>query len=58
MFAERESISLNTEGTQRTQHLGPVVRSVVSLIKKLVKDSFNLIVLTKSIAVIFFAEKL
>ena len=38
--------------------LGPVVRSSISLTKSLVKNLFSLIVLTKSIVVIFFAKKL
>ena len=37
---------------------GPVVQSVVSLTKSLVKGLLSLTVLTKSASIIFFAEKL
>ena len=37
---------------------GPVVQSVVSLTKSLVEDLLSPIILKKSIAVRFFAEKL
>ena len=44
--------------TKQSIKLGPVVQSIASLTNLLEKDSLSLIVLTKSIAVIFFAEKL
>ena len=38
--------------------LGPVVQNIISLTNSLVQDLLNLTVLTKSIVMIFFAEKL
>lgn len=38
--------------------LGPVIQSNVTLTKSLVEDLLRLTILAKSIAVIFFAEKL
>ena len=39
-------------------HQGPVVQSIISLMKSLVSDSFSLLVRLKSSVLIFFAEKL
>ena len=39
-------------------HQGPVVKSIISLTKSLVKKLLSLTVLIKSIVAIFFAKKL
>ena len=44
--------------TRKLDILGPVVQSIVSLMKSLVNDSFSLLVRLKSSVLIFFAEKM
>ena len=43
---------------ERSNNQGPVVQSIVSLTKSLVEDWVSFTVLTKLIAVIFFAKKM
>ena len=56
--ATRKLIETLIGSVSYPKHLGPVVQSIISLMKSLVNDSLSLLVRLKSSVLIFFAEKM